>query len=205
MPLRRTSRGYRAELDPRYDQPACTPCPSTADAGPSFAYDPSFRGPAISAGMPLQEKPFSPHRTETFFHALAPEGETQLDFLRLMRANRSDWLPFLKRLGDKSSGTLVFSLENEAPGTREVYDPVGEDYINCLLGNCDNNPKNFSALYDQTTRSGTFRRYVSSSPRRGLPRRSSGSPSPWVRGWRETTSGARPKGHAGKGGANCTD
>lgn len=33
MPLRRTSRGYRAELDPRYDQPARTPCPSTADAG----------------------------------------------------------------------------------------------------------------------------------------------------------------------------
>lgn len=79
------------------------------DAELSFAYDPSFRGPAISAGMPLQEKPFSPHRTETFFHALAPEGDTQLDFLRLMRANRSDWLPFLQRLGDESSGALVFA------------------------------------------------------------------------------------------------
>ncbi|MBR3159720.1 MAG: HipA domain-containing protein [Atopobiaceae bacterium] len=102
------------------------------DVGLSFAYDPSFRGPAISAGMPLQVKPFSSHRTETFFHALAPEGDTQLDFLRLMRANRSEWLPFLQRLGDESSGALVFSLEDDAPGMCEGYDPVGEDYVETL-------------------------------------------------------------------------
>lgn len=89
------------------------------NAGLSFAYDPSFRGPAISAGMPLQKEPFSPHRTETFFHALAPEGDTQLDFLRLMRAKRSEWLPFLQRLGDESSGALVFNLSDDAPGASE--------------------------------------------------------------------------------------
>ncbi len=33
MKLRRTQRGYRTELDPRYDQPARTLCPSTASAG----------------------------------------------------------------------------------------------------------------------------------------------------------------------------
>ena len=100
--------------------------------GLSFAYDSSFHGPAISAGMPLQKEPFSPHRTETFFHALAPEGDTQLDFLRLMRAERNEWLPFLKELGDESSGALVFSLSDEAPGLHEEYDPVSEHYLEDL-------------------------------------------------------------------------
>ena len=100
--------------------------------GLSFAYDPSFSGPAISAGMPLQKEPFSPHRTETFFHALAPEGDTQLDFLRLMRAGRNEWLPFLERLGDESSGALVFTLSDEMPGPHEEYSPVSEGFLENL-------------------------------------------------------------------------
>ena len=98
----------------------------------SFAYDPSFNGPAISAGMPLQKEPFSPHRTETFFHALAPEGDTQLDFLRLMRTGRNEWLPFLERLGDESSGALVFSLSDEMPGLHEEYRPVDKGFLEDL-------------------------------------------------------------------------
>lgn len=102
------------------------------DGGLSFAYDPTFRGPAISAGMPLQEEPFSVHRTETFFHALAPEGDTQLDFLRLMRAGRSEWLPFLERLGDESSGALVFTLSNKEPEFQEEYIPVEDGFLQSL-------------------------------------------------------------------------
>ena len=33
MPARSTLRGYRSELDPRYDQPARTACPSIANVG----------------------------------------------------------------------------------------------------------------------------------------------------------------------------
>ena len=102
------------------------------DGGLSFAYDSSYNGPAISAGMPLQKEAFSPHRTETFFHALAPEGDTKLDFLRLLRAERREWLPFLARLGDESSGALVFSLSDEAPGKLEAYEAIDEGYFENL-------------------------------------------------------------------------
>lgn len=102
------------------------------DIGLSFAYAPSYQGPAISARMPLRAEPFSEHETETFFHALAPEGETRLEFLRLMRAERSEWLPLLQRLGDESSGALVFGLNDEIPGGHEEYEPVADDYIEGL-------------------------------------------------------------------------
>lgn len=104
---------------------------SIADRGSglSFAYDPAYRGPAISVGMPIASGPFSAHRTATFFHALAPEGDTQLDFLRLLRAGRSEWLPFLMRLGDESSGALVFEVGDKVPGQHEAYEPVGDDYF----------------------------------------------------------------------------
>lgn len=101
-------------------------------SGLSFAYHPDYQGPAISAGMPLSKDPFSSHRTETFFHALAPEGDTQLDFLRLLHAGRSDWLPFLQRLSDESSGALIFSLNGETPGQSESYKRLDNDYFERL-------------------------------------------------------------------------
>lgn len=150
------------------------------NAGLSFAYDPSFRGPAISAGMPLQKEPFSPHRTETFFHALAPEGDTQLDFLRLMRAKRSEWLPFLQRLGDESSGALVFNLSDDAPGASEKYSPVDKDYIEDLARD--------PALATMETLSSTRVSVAGAMRKVGLYRGSKDQP--WYR-----TSGAAPTTH----------
>lgn len=100
--------------------------------GLSFAYDASYQGPAISQGMPVDMVPTTPHRTETYFHALAPEGDTQIDFLKLMRAGRGEWLSFLKRLGNESSGALVFTIKGETPHGREGYEPLGEGYFERL-------------------------------------------------------------------------
>lgn len=101
-------------------------------AGLSFAYDANYRGPAISQGMPLGANPTTSHHTETYFHALAPEGDTQLDLLRLLRAGRREWLPFLKRLGNESSGALVFTLDGDAPHGGEGYEPLPEGYFEQL-------------------------------------------------------------------------
>ena len=102
------------------------------DGGLSFAYDPAYSGPAISAGIPQQLEAFSPQRTENFFSALVPEGDTRLDFCRLMRAGRREWLPFLARLGDESAGALVFTLSDEAPGKHQAYEKVDEGYFEKL-------------------------------------------------------------------------
>lgn len=101
-------------------------------AGLSFTYDAGYRGPAILSGVPVDETPAPPYRTETYFHALAPEGDTQLDFLRLLHAGRSEWLPFLKRLGDESSGALVFTLDGDTPGGSEGYEPLPDGYFELL-------------------------------------------------------------------------
>ena len=102
------------------------------DVGLSFAYDKNYRGPAISKSMPIDKAPATPHRTQTFFHALAPEGDTQLDFLNLMRAGRSEWLPFLKKLGDESSGALVFTVSGKTPCGNEGYEPLAKEYFEQL-------------------------------------------------------------------------
>ena len=102
------------------------------DGGLSFAYAPSYSGPAISVGMPLQKDVFSPHRTMTFFSALVPEGDTKLDFAKLMRVGRNEWFPFLARLGDESSGALVFSLSEETAGRHQAYEAVDDGYFENL-------------------------------------------------------------------------
>lgn len=100
--------------------------------GLTFAYDEDYRGPAISRGMPIDATPASLHRTQTFFHALAPEGDTQLDFLRLLHVGRGEWLPFLRRLGDESSGALVFTIDGDTPCGSEGYEPLPEGYFERL-------------------------------------------------------------------------
>ena len=85
----------------------------------TFAYDDDYQGPGISVRLPVQNHAFSERDTEMFFSALVPEGETRIDFLESLRADRNEYAPLLERLNDESSGALIFSVDCVGPGVTE--------------------------------------------------------------------------------------
>lgn len=98
----------------------------------TFAYAGDYQGPAISYRLPVRVEPFSERETEVFFSALVPEGQTRVDFLDALRANRNEYAPLIERLNNESSGGLVFSSGDEMPGTVERYSPLEQQFFERL-------------------------------------------------------------------------
>ena len=96
--------------------------------GVRFAYDSAYDGPAISHSLPKQDQVFSARATEAFFSALAPEGDTLVSFLRMLRLRQGEFEPLLRRLNDETIGGLLFSVEpSVVPGGG--YRPIEDDFF----------------------------------------------------------------------------
>ena len=103
-----------------------------AEGKTTFCYDNSYRGPAISVCLPVKKGAFSARETQAFFSALSPEGPMRADFLRMLRAARDEYVPFLEALNDESIGALVFSTGLEEPGLAASYVYIDPGFFELL-------------------------------------------------------------------------
>ena len=83
-----------------------------------FAYDPTYLSRSnvkpISVSLPLQEAPFSPQRTKSFFDGLLPEGFTRRTVAQWMHVSEDDYLSILVGLGRECLGAIRIVDESDA-------------------------------------------------------------------------------------------
>lgn len=81
-----------------------------------FSYDKEYLsedGKAISISLPLQEEPFSPDRTRTFFDGLLPEGFLRKAIASNMHFDENDYLSILYNLGRECIGAIRIDEKEE--------------------------------------------------------------------------------------------
>ena len=89
-----------------------------------FAYCQEYlpSGAPISVSLPLQEGPFSPAQTKSFFDSLLPEGFTRRAVAQWIHADESDYLTILHALGRECLGAIQVRTEGEHP--QASYEPL---------------------------------------------------------------------------------
>lgn len=82
-----------------------------------FSYDPTYLSRSnvkpISVSLPLQEVPFSPQRTKSFFDGLLPEGFTRRTVAQWMHVPEDDYLSILAGLGRECLGAIRIVDESD--------------------------------------------------------------------------------------------
>ena len=99
-------------------------------AAAQFRYDAKYLSQPnapISIRLPLQEQPFSPAQTKSFFEGLLPEGFTRQSVAKWMHVDENDYLSILHGLGRECLGALCVTEEGEE--VTASYEPITEDQV----------------------------------------------------------------------------
>lgn len=105
---------------------------AVSDTGLSFSYDDSYRGPAISASMPVGSGPVDETVSTRFFDALLPEGQSRRAVMERLHAGGPDEEALLKALRNESVGALLLSYGGLEPYRNPSYDPVEDGFFDDL-------------------------------------------------------------------------
>lgn len=68
---------------------------------------------AISISLPIQDEPFSPEKTKTFFDGLLPEGFMRKSIATNMHFDENDYLSILYNLGKECLGAIRIDDSDE--------------------------------------------------------------------------------------------
>lgn len=102
----------------------------------TFAYDVGYlssnHAVAVSPSLPLQDVPFDPRRTASFFDGLVPEGSLRRDIEAARRIERGDYLGVLEAVQNEPIGALLFSDEDGPRKVERAYRPLGIDQLAAL-------------------------------------------------------------------------
>lgn len=86
---------------------------------------------AISIGLPLSEKTFSPQRTRNFFEGLLPEGFTRRCVAQRLQTDENDYLSILTHLGRECLGAIKI-VDSEEKSISLGYRKLSADDVYAL-------------------------------------------------------------------------
>lgn len=89
------------------NQPAGVLRELRANQSYEFAYDPGYKGRAVSQTMPVREQPYLFEEFPPFFEGLLPEGYQLEALLRLAKLDRSDLFGQLLQVGGDLVGSVT--------------------------------------------------------------------------------------------------
>ena len=102
-----------------------------------FTYDQGYvlssSGRALSVGLPLQRKAFSPERTRSFFSGLLPEGFMRKRVSELAHVSASDYIGVLSDLGSECIGAIKV-IDPEMKRVKPAYIELTEEEIADIAG-----------------------------------------------------------------------
>ena len=84
----------------------------------------------LSISLPLQEQPFSPLQTASYFEGLLPEGFTRRSVAQWMRVDEGDYLSILHGLGRECLGAV--SITEPGEEIQASYERVTEEQVRQL-------------------------------------------------------------------------
>ncbi len=100
-----------------------------------FSYAEDYRSRSdsrpVSLSLPLEERTFSPSRTENYFEGLLPEGFTRKCVARRLHADEGDYLSILSALGKECLGAVKILEEGVAEDAPE-YRPLSPQEVEDL-------------------------------------------------------------------------
>ena len=100
----------------------------------SFCYSRSYLpiGVPVSNSLPLQEEPFSPQVTRSFFEGLLPEGFSRRSVAQWIRADEQDYLTILAALGKECLGALMIEDSSSNETAERSYQKLSTDQVRRL-------------------------------------------------------------------------